>query len=205
MPRAIPNDQLPQLVHELHLKCATEDDAQNRDALACLLGLCGLRREEIIDLKSDDFRMELRSLRVRTIKGGNERIVPVDDFTWRCLQRAANRSASLRKNGTVITTRTGRPANGRNLLRTWHRWSKQILGRRYPFKELRRTAAQVVYEGSAHDIIAVQKLLGHKHVTTTQLYLASNTDVRSLLPTQRSDGDEPTLPKRNGRAATPYK
>jgi integrase len=41
---------------------------------------------------------------------------------------------------------------------------------------LRRTFAGEIYEASGHDLLAVQKLLGHASVETTALYLKPNQD-----------------------------
>ena len=89
--------------------------SRRRDALACALGLSGLRSGEVSQLVLGDLSVPLRRLRVRTLKGGPERALVLDEtlvrelIGWRVLDQArlaftagAEATAAAEPAGTMV-------------------------------------------------------------------------------------------------------
>ena len=139
----------------------------------------GLRVSELVGLNVEDWKEAEGVLRVRG-KGRKERIAPVGSFAARALARwkevrrvsdkakPADRDAFfLNKNGKRLTTRSvGRllekylQATGLDTQATPH--------------TLRHSFATHLLDGGA-DLRSVQELLGHKSLTTTQIYTHVST------------------------------
>uniref|UniRef100_A0A7C2JZ32 Site-specific integrase n=1 Tax=Schlesneria paludicola TaxID=360056 RepID=A0A7C2JZ32_9PLAN len=155
--------------------------AEYRDTVACLLGLCGLRISEIKLLRRSDLKPTSRAVRVWTLKHGTPRDVPLPENVW---FRLLVLDAWARARGTewLFHTSTGNAVTARAIRRRWEKWCPTIIGRTARFHDLRHTAAMTVYANTHHDVVAVQRLLGHRSLRTTSDYLATQTDVRNLLP-----------------------
>lgn len=189
MPGPLPLELVPKLADFLRRKLRIRRSWQEeRDAASCLLGLSGLRISEVTGTKVTDIRSRDKAIRVRTIKGGRDRTIPVDDETWASLQRQQMHAASL-KTPWLFHTRTGRRLDNRNLRRRWSQYVDRVIGRHYRFHDLRHTAAQWSYEKSGRDMITVQRVLGHAKLTNTALYLRSLDSLSTILPTAKSRED----------------
>jgi site-specific recombinase XerD len=146
-------------------------------ALFELAYAAGLRAEELVtlDLPSLDFDGE--AVRVEG-KGGKTRLVPVGEPAARALERwlAAGRPALavgpdepalfISKSGRRLST-----SDVRRRLRIWARAAAvqaPALARAHPHA-LRHSFATHLLEGGA-DLRAIQELLGHSSISTTQVY-----------------------------------
>ena len=133
---------------------------QNADGpellMLLLAATCGLRRAEIAALHTDDFAGG--KVRVEG-KGGRVRAVPV-------VNRDLMRMLGDIEEGWLFPGRFGGPVTpdyvGRRLSR--------LLGPGWTGHTLRHRYSSVVFAGS-HDILALQKLLGHSSPETTQRYV----------------------------------
>ena len=142
-------------------------------ALFELAYACGLRAEELVtlDLESIDFDGE--AVRVEG-KGGKTRIVPAGEHALAALESylARGRPALvLDPDGprALFLSRSGRrlgTSDVRRRLRTWARQAR--LPATHPHA-LRHSFATHLLEGGA-DVRAIQELLGHASVSTTQVY-----------------------------------
>ena len=148
-PRRMPDDVL-------HLAIATSDPTTA--FLLRLLATTGIRRAEAAGLHRDDLEGDV--LRVRG-KGGKVRQVPVPEDVAARIRQAS---------GYVFPTRTGGPQSPKWV---WERVRKAT-GGRTPHS-LRHRYATLAYAAS-HDLRAVQRLLGHASIATTQLYVGSGMD-----------------------------
>jgi site-specific recombinase XerD len=162
---------------------------QMRDrALFELAYAAGLRAEELVTLDVASIDFDGEAVRVEG-KGGKTRFVPAGEHALRALQRwlAAGRpalacprpSASARMGdaGTepaLFLSKSGRrlsTSDVRRRLRTWTRLAARhapALAQTHPHA-LRHSFATHLLEGGA-DLRAIQELLGHASISTTQVY-----------------------------------
>lgn len=148
-------------------------------ALLELLYGSGLRVGEAAGLSID--RVDLDRGRVLAFgKGAKEREVPMSDFAVRALADylregrpvLAGDAASpvAPTSEALFLNRTGRPLGERDVRRIVQGYGGRLLpGRRVTPHTLRHSFATHLLEGGA-DIRAVQELLGHASVATTQRY-----------------------------------
>lgn len=150
----------PKPVPETVLKDAL-DKATPRQRLALLLGaFAGLRRAEIAGLHADHIELDGGRLRV-TGKGGRTRLVPVHPVLMPYMEEA--KAAG----GYLFPNASGKPVTPTTI----GRLVKPLLGKGLSTHSLRHRFATAVHAGS-HDLRAVQELLGHSSLGTTQRYLA---------------------------------
>ena len=153
-------------------------DTERRDAVAVLYGTLGLRIQEILNLRCSDVSAADATAKVATLKGGRPRVIPLD----RTLLAASLEISSGRPiESPLIATRTGGKVDQRNLRRRWHAWCTEALGRAIRFHDLRHTMANHVYAKTS-DIYTVQRMLGHRKIETTHLYLVSLRDIAPSMP-----------------------
>jgi integrase/recombinase XerD len=148
--------------------------AGRRDrAMLELLYATGLRVSELVSLELNDVDLETRMLVARG-KGRKERIVPVGAPAGEAVKAwlAGAREALLRGRRSrhlFVTARGGRlTRQGFAKLLDRHARAAGIARRISPHK-LRHSFATHLLEGGA-DLRAVQVMLGHADVTTTQIY-----------------------------------
>ena len=145
-------------------------------ALFELAYACGLRAEELVtlDLGSVDFDSE--TVRVEG-KGGKTRLVPAGEHALAALERylARGRPAlSVDDADALFLSKSGRrlgTSDIRRRLRTWARLAARrapALAEAHPHA-LRHSFATHLLEGGA-DLRAIQELLGHASISTTQVY-----------------------------------
>ncbi len=138
---------------------------------AVLVG-AGLRREEAAKLKVVDFDAEEKTLKVNG-KGNKERSVPLQStatdalLLWLSI-RGGEPGALLcpvRKNGTIVV----RHMSDQALYARLSRRATKAGVKPFTPHDLRRTYASGMLDMGA-DVFAVQMLLGHANVATTQRY-----------------------------------
>ncbi|MGD0288702.1 MAG: tyrosine recombinase [Candidatus Binataceae bacterium] len=150
---------------------------------------CGLRVSELVGLKLNQVNLEARVVIVIG-KGDKERIVPVGGAALRALksylvgrQKAALEQTSangrgrrradapaMRPNAAVFITRLGRAMTRQGFFKALKGWaaSDPRLAWISPHT-LRHCFATHLLEGGA-DLRAVQEMLGHSDISTTQIY-----------------------------------
>ncbi len=144
-------------------------------AILELLYSCGLRVSELTGL--DYHSLDLESCMVRVLgKGGKERIVPVGSVAVEVLhQYLAERGLIKGEEPLFLNSRGGRIGR-RSVARLIEQYVTQIAS----FKKisphvLRHTFATHLLEGGA-DLRAIQELLGHASLSTTQKYTQVGID-----------------------------
>jgi site-specific recombinase XerC len=149
-----------------------------RDRICCqLLGRLGLRKNELRLLQARDVNLSTNEIRVRG-KGGKVRMVPIgalrslrEELTFHLLVEGHAPTDYL----LFPRSDRSRPLDPSGV----HRWFKRRLDDAglpsLPMHELRHTAADHLYRETG-DLSAVQMLLGHESVGTTQAYLHPTTD-----------------------------
>ncbi len=142
-------------------------------ALFELVYSAGLRAQELVDLDVACLDPDAEELRVEG-KGGRTRIVPAGEPAWRALD------AYLRRGRSVLARASDDPAlflsrSGRRLSTSDVRRRLQLAVRRAAAHAgvsphtLRHSFATHLLEGGA-DLRAIQELLGHASISTTQTY-----------------------------------
>ncbi|HSL11528.1 MAG TPA: tyrosine recombinase XerC [Actinomycetota bacterium] len=157
-----------------HDASADERAVALRDAAVLeLLYGSGLRVAEVTDLTIERVDLDRGRVIVRG-KGDKERDVPLSDdavdavTAW--LREGRPVLAAEPTSDALFLNRRGRPLGQRDVRRSMERYGEVVLpGRRATPHTLRHSFATHLLEGGA-DIRAVQELLGHASVGTTQRY-----------------------------------
>lgn len=167
LPRTLDPDQVLQL---LDIKGDKPLDIRDR----AMLELCyssGLRVSELADARWD--RLDATQGLLRVIgKGNKERIVPVGRHALTALDewRRTVASFSSGESPYIFTTAKGNALGIRAIQkRIGERAVSQGLGQRVHPHQLRHSFASHILESSG-DLRAVQELLGHANLSTTQIY-----------------------------------
>jgi site-specific recombinase XerD len=134
---------------------------------------CGLRCQEIVDLDVDSLDFDAEELRVQG-KGSRTRVVPIGEPAQRAAERYLARGrhalASSAGEQALFLSKNGRrlsPSDVRRRLAAWLRHAGLATG--LAPHALRHSFATHMLEGGA-DLRAIQELLGHSSVSTTQVY-----------------------------------
>ena len=167
LPETIDVDDLARV-----LDAAPEDTLETRDlALLELFYSAGARLAEVADLDLAD--IDLAEGEARVIgKGNKERRVPMGTKAVAALQRWLAVRNTLAAPGTtaLFVSRRGTRLSRRSIAARMERWALAhgLPVHLHPHK-LRHSFATHLLESSA-DLRAVQELLGHAHISTTQIY-----------------------------------
>lgn len=134
---------------------------------------CGLRSEEIINLNLTSVEFESEQLRV-VGKGSKERIVPVGEPAQIALKRYLERGRptlqSVNEEPALLLSKSGRRLSPSDVTRRLSIWVRQAaLGGGLSPHSIRHSFATHLLEGGA-DLRAIQELLGHASISTTQTY-----------------------------------
>jgi site-specific recombinase XerD len=141
-------------------------------ALFELAYAAGLRAEEIVNLDVTDIDPDAEHLRVEG-KGAKTRVVPAGEPAWRAVARYLERGRpALAQNGepALFVSKTGRRLSTSDVRRRLNGWVRRaaVQGGVSPHT-LRHSFATHLLEGGA-DLRAIQELLGHATISTTQTY-----------------------------------
>jgi integrase/recombinase XerD len=142
-------------------------------AMLELLYAAGLRVSELINLKLQDINMEAGFVRVFG-KGSRERVVPIGVHARKKVNTYLNtvRSRRLRKTTSpyLFIARADRPMTRQGFWKLLRRYAMQAgLKKKITPHSLRHSFASHLLEGGA-DLRAVQIMLGHVDISTTQIY-----------------------------------
>jgi site-specific recombinase XerD len=134
---------------------------------------CGLRAEEVVGLDTTSPDFEGERLRVEG-KGGKTRLVPIGEPAQRALRRYLERGRHALLGGgeetALLLSKSGRRLHPSDVRRRLERWVREaaLAGGVSPHA-LRHSFATHLLEGGA-DLRAIQELLGHSSLSTTQIY-----------------------------------
>jgi len=179
LPQRLPRALKPADVSRLLDRIPASTPLEQRDrALFELAYACGLRAEEIVDLDVGSIDFDAEQVRVEG-KGGKTRFVPVGEHALRAVACYLERARGTLDAGTgepsLFLSKTGRrlsTSDVRRRLRTWARHAA-AQGAVHPHA-LRHSFATHLLEGGA-DLRAIQALLGHASISTTQVYTRVET------------------------------
>ena len=167
LPRALSPDEAMKLVD---LPAHTTFDLRDR-AMLELFYSSGLRLAELVRLDPADVEFGDAAVRV-TGKGGKTRIVPVGAPALAALQAwlGARPLVALPEETALFVGRNGRRIHPRTVQLQLRRWGvRQGLASGVHPHLLRHSFASHVLQSSG-DLRAVQEMLGHASISTTQVY-----------------------------------
>jgi integrase/recombinase XerC/integrase/recombinase XerD len=133
----------------------------------------GLRAEELVNLDVDSLDFDAEEVRVEG-KGGKTRIVPVGEAAVRALTRYVERARPAletdRAQPALFVSKSGKRLSTSDVRRRLRVWSKRaaLQGGAHPHA-LRHSFATHLLDGGA-DLRAIQEMLGHSSISTTQIY-----------------------------------
>ncbi len=129
----------------------------------------GTRITECINTKIENVNWNTGQILLDKTKGGDDRLV----FIHRELLQELIKYRKNRNNGLLFTTLTGQAVNRGYLDDMLKRKGAraEIRKRKLHFHTLRHTFAIKFYEKSNYDIVSLSRVLGHKSLNTTQIYL----------------------------------
>ena len=170
LPRALQPSEVAALLDRI--PAATPLEVRDR-AIFETAYACGLRAEELVNLDVGSIDFDAETIRVEG-KGGKTRMVPVGESALKAVSRYLERArpALAAGNGepALYLSKSGRrlsTSDVRRRLRGWERHAA-IQGGISPHA-LRHSFATHLLEGGA-DLRAIQELLGHASLSTTQIY-----------------------------------
>ena len=168
LPKTLDVDQITGL-----LDAGACSDLEIRDlAMFEVFYSSGLRLSELVALNLADIDLDDQTLTVRSGKGGKSRFLPIGSKAANALRDwlpIRNNNADISEKALFVSVRGFRlsPRNVQLRLERW-RSAKGIAEHLHPHM-LRHSFASHLLE-SSRDLRAVQELLGHSNISTTQIY-----------------------------------
>jgi integrase/recombinase XerC/integrase/recombinase XerD len=174
LPQTLPTTLKPADVAALLERIPASTPLEQRDrALFELAYSSGLRAEELVDLDVTNIDFDAEQVRVEG-KGSKTRFVPAGEHALRSiaayLERARPALAGADAESALFLSKSGRrlsTSDVRRRLRVWARHASTQTGV-HPHA-LRHSFATHLLEGGA-DLRAIQEMLGHASISTTQVY-----------------------------------
>jgi integrase/recombinase XerD len=172
LPKVLSEDEVTRMLE--NIPTLQIQDVRDRALLEILYG-CGLRVSEVCALSMEDIVSEGELLRVKG-KGSKERLVPICSTAGRELEKYMTlfRPSFLKASSSethIFLTRLGRPFTRQGVFKVVR--ERAILAGISPSRisphVLRHSYASHLLQRGA-DIRAIQELLGHADISTTQIY-----------------------------------
>lgn len=151
-------------------------DFYERDYCIITLFLnCGMRLSELVNINVTDIHQD-GTIRI-VGKGNKERLVYLNEACVTSLAslltaRAAMQNVRPDEKALFVSKRTGRRISARRVQQIVDDCLKTagLSGRGFSPHKLRHTAATMMYQEGGVDMLALREILGHAHVSTTEIY-----------------------------------
>lgn len=167
LPDTLDTDSLTQL-----LNIPADSILAIRDrAIMELFYSSGLRLSELVNLDLDNVDLQEKSLRALG-KGNKERLLPIGSKAIEAIERWLSERNTMAKLGetALFISKRGKRISTRSVQQRLSYWrKKQGLEQHIHPHKLRHSFASHILESSG-DLRAVQELLGHADISTTQIY-----------------------------------
>ena len=174
LPHTLPRTLKPADVTGLLDRIPATTPLELRDrSLFELAYACGLRAEELVNLDATSVDFDGEQVRVEG-KGGKTRFVPAGEPALRALGRYLERGrpalANAHADPALFLSKSGNRLSTSDVRRRLRVWARHAAtqGAVHPHA-LRHSFATHLLEGGA-DLRAIQELLGHSSISTTQVY-----------------------------------
>ncbi len=176
LPAVLSRDEVGRLLGAPH---GTAPGALRDRALLEVLYACGLRASEAVELQLEDVNLDDELLRARG-KGSKERLVPIGREAVSALRAYLSRSrpvlVGLRAERHVFVNRRGGGLSRQGLYKIVQGYADSVgLKDRMSPHTLRHSFATHLLAGGC-DLRALQEMLGHADIATTQLYTHLSTE-----------------------------
>ena len=165
LPKVLKPEEVAEMLERI--PSATPLDLRDR-AVFELAYAAGLRVEELVNLDLVSLHADGEEVRVEG-KGGRTRVVPVGEHAWRALDRYLARGRTVLNCGesdALFLSKSGRRLSTSDVRRRLRLQTRRV---GISPHTLRHSFATHLLEGGA-DIRAIQELLGHSSISTTQTY-----------------------------------
>ncbi|MBH0083050.1 tyrosine recombinase XerC [Salinibacterium sp. SWN167] len=181
LPRVLNRDQMSEMLQSVESRASTADPVALRDrAIVELLYASALRVSELVGLSANDVDDSRLTVRVMG-KGSKERVVPFGIPAQRAIADYLERgrpqlTAEIGGAAPLFVGARGKRVSGRTVYEVIAHLLADVPGSGGSGPHtLRHTAATHLLDGGA-DLRAVQELLGHASLGTTQLYTHVSTE-----------------------------
>ncbi|MBT8297526.1 MAG: site-specific tyrosine recombinase XerD [Maribacter sp.] len=172
LPDTLSEDEINQLIGAIDL--SKPEGERNRAMLETLYG-CGLRVSELINLKISDLFFEEDFIKV-TGKGDKQRFVPISDFNKKYITIYRNEvrvHQSIQKgyDDILFLNRRGKQLTRAMIFTIVKQLAIKIdLNKSISPHTFRHSFATHLLQNGA-DLRAIQQMLGHESITTTEVYM----------------------------------
>jgi site-specific recombinase XerD len=169
LPRVLDAEQVAALLDRI--PASTPLELRDRAMFELAYG-SGLRAEELVKLDAGAVDFDAEEVRVEG-KGSKTRIVPVGESAVAAITRYVERGRPALDAGAataLFLSKSGRRLSTSDVRRRLRVWARQaaVAGKVHPHA-LRHSFATHLLDGGA-DLRAIQELLGHSSISTTQIY-----------------------------------
>lgn len=151
-------------------------------AVISLFYSTGIRKSELLSLNIEHWDSESSTLKVFGKKVGRDRIVPVPEVGWKCLENyLIERNNLLLKLGkeenALFVNKLGKRVNGTQILVQFKRIAKRAGVDKATIHMFRHSCATGLIEEGV-PLPQVQQILGHSSISTTNRYLSISSPER---------------------------
>lgn len=168
LPEIISVNDYKAVFEDIEKKEEPENELKIKTIFELLYG-CALRVSEVCSLNIGDIDFSRRTLRIFG-KGSKTRIVPIGDLSMNIIKQYVKSFDTLIASEALFKTRTGKRIYPRIIYNYVHNYLSDVtdINKKSPHI-LRHSAATHMLDSGA-DLLAVKELLGHKNLSTTQIY-----------------------------------
>jgi integrase/recombinase XerD len=185
LPDTLSESEINQLINSIDL--STPQGERNRAILELLYG-CGLRVSELTHLKISDLFFDEGFIKV-TGKGDKQRFVPIIDATQKYIniyrkEIRGHQTVSHEFNDTLFLNRRGKQLTRAMVFTIIKQLAVKInLEKNISPHTFRHSFATHLLENGA-DLRAIQLMLGHESITTTEIYMhVDKSHLKSVINT----------------------
>ena len=178
LPNPKRNKVIPEILtsEEIKKMINITSNFKHRLILKILYG-CGLRVNELINLKKQDINFEEDLIKVNLGKGKKDRFVKIPES----IKKELNSYFNLNTSENLFPSNRGGKLTKKSILQVVKNAGKKagIKKRVYPHLLRHSFATHLLENGT--DLRVIQKLLGHSDIKTTQIYLKiSNASIKKV-------------------------
>lgn len=175
LPEVLSVDEVNQLMDSIDL--SLPNGTRNRALLETMYS-CGLRVSELCDLQISNLHLEIELIKVRG-KGNKERWVPISQLAINHLHNYINHSRRTGKivhEDIVFLNNRGKRLSRQSVFLILKKYAENAgITKNISPHTLRHSFATHLLKGGA-DLKAIQDMLGHESITTTEIYAHIDQD-----------------------------